>query len=175
MLIPHCIQDNHIPSASSLSEQGTSKDDPVEKIDQPEPATTETLHSSTPTATEGSELPEQSPAPQEDKNPKPKPEPKPEPKPKPIEPTSPSVTKHSEEPKLSAVRGPDDIMLPQMPGKFKTVGMVFYGRKSRVEILDCYLKVEDHSLPAVISIQAEQLHSVILSRTADCLMKSSSS
>ena len=152
-MLTHCIQDNHIPSASSLSEQGTSKDDPVEKIDQPEPATTETLHPSTPTATEDSELPEQSPAPQEDNNPKPKPEPKP--KPKPIEPTSPSDTTHPKEPKLSAVRGPDDIVLPQMPSKFKTVGMVFYGRKSRVEILDCYLKVEDHSLPAVISFQAE--------------------
>jgi hypothetical protein len=49
----------------------------------------------------------------------------------------------ADEPLLGAVRGPDTIVIPQIPKRFKTVGMVFYGRKSRVEILDCYLKVED--------------------------------
>jgi len=43
---------------------------------------------------------------------------------------------------LGEVRGPDTIVIPQIPKNFKTVGLVFYGRKSRVEILDCYLKVE---------------------------------
>jgi len=48
----------------------------------------------------------------------------------------------ADEPLLGEVRGPDTIVIPQIPKRFKTVGMVFYGRKSRVEILDCYLKVK---------------------------------
>ena len=31
--------------------------------------------------------------------------------------------------------------IPVIPENFHTVGLVFYGRRSRVEILDCYLKV----------------------------------
>ena len=31
--------------------------------------------------------------------------------------------------------------IPVIPKHFRTVGLVFYGRRSRVEILDCYLKV----------------------------------
>ncbi|KAL8789439.1 MAG: hypothetical protein Q9213_001196, partial [Squamulea squamosa] len=30
--------------------------------------------------------------------------------------------------------------IPPIPKHFRTVGLVFYGRRSRVEILDCYLK-----------------------------------
>ena len=41
---------------------------------------------------------------------------------------------------LVATRGPD-IDLPEIPKDFQTVAVVFYGRRSRVEILDCYLKV----------------------------------
>ena len=41
---------------------------------------------------------------------------------------------------LGSVRGPD-IAVPSIPFKFRTVGLIFYGRRSRVEILDCYLKV----------------------------------
>ena len=41
---------------------------------------------------------------------------------------------------LIATRGPD-IVLPEIPKDFQTVAVVFYGRRSRVEILDCYLKV----------------------------------
>ena len=41
---------------------------------------------------------------------------------------------------LVATRGPD-IVLPEIPKDFQTVAVVFYGRRSRVEILDCYLKV----------------------------------
>jgi hypothetical protein len=48
----------------------------------------------------------------------------------------------ADEPLLGEVRGPDTIVIPEIPKEFKTVGMVFYGRKSRVEILDCYLKVK---------------------------------
>lgn len=47
----------------------------------------------------------------------------------------------ADEPLLGVVRGPDTIVIPQIPPKFKTVALVFFGRKSRVEILDCYLKV----------------------------------
>ena len=46
------------------------------------------------------------------------------------------------EPLLGEVRGPDTIVIPHIPQRFKIVGMVFYGRKDRVEILDCYLKVK---------------------------------
>lgn len=48
----------------------------------------------------------------------------------------------ADEPLLGEVRGPDTIVVPQIPQNFTTVGMVFFGRKSRVEILDCYLKVQ---------------------------------
>jgi len=48
----------------------------------------------------------------------------------------------ADEPLLGEVRGPDTIVIPHIPQKFKTVGLVFFGRKSRVEILDCYLKVK---------------------------------
>lgn len=44
---------------------------------------------------------------------------------------------------LSAARGPE-ILVPEIPKTFQTVGVVFYGRRSRVEILDCYLKVIHH-------------------------------
>lgn len=45
-----------------------------------------------------------------------------------------------EEGMLGFARGPE-IVLPEIPKSFETVGVVFYGRRSRVEILDCYLKV----------------------------------
>ena len=45
-----------------------------------------------------------------------------------------------EEGLLGVARGPE-IIVPVIPKKFQTVGVVFYGRRSRVEILDCYLKV----------------------------------
>ena len=48
----------------------------------------------------------------------------------------------ADEPLLGEVRGPDTIVIPHIPQNFKTVGLVFFGRKSRVEILDCYLKVK---------------------------------
>ncbi len=41
---------------------------------------------------------------------------------------------------LGLVRGPK-IAVPEIPSSFKTIGLIFYGRRSRVEILDCYLKV----------------------------------
>ena len=41
---------------------------------------------------------------------------------------------------LGPARGPE-IQVPEIPKSFQTVGVVFYGRRSRVEILDCYLKV----------------------------------
>lgn len=46
---------------------------------------------------------------------------------------------------LGLVRGPK-IAVPEIPLSFKTVGLVFYGRRSRVEILDCYLKVRSSKL-----------------------------
>lgn len=45
-----------------------------------------------------------------------------------------------EEGMLGFARGPR-ILVPEIPKEFQTVGVVFYGRRSRVEILDCYLKV----------------------------------
>ena len=45
-----------------------------------------------------------------------------------------------EDPLLGTNRGPD-IHYPEIPKTFKTIAVVFYGRKTRVEILDCYLKV----------------------------------
>ena len=45
-----------------------------------------------------------------------------------------------EEGMLGFARGPR-IAVPEIPKEFQTVGVVFYGRRSRVEILDCYLKV----------------------------------
>lgn len=48
----------------------------------------------------------------------------------------------ADEPLLGQIRGPDTIVIPHIPQIFKTVGLVFFGRKSRVEILDCYLKVK---------------------------------
>ena len=41
---------------------------------------------------------------------------------------------------LVVTRGPH-IVLPEISKDFQTVAVVFYGRRSRVEILDCYLKV----------------------------------
>lgn len=41
---------------------------------------------------------------------------------------------------LGSARGPE-IIVPEISSDFETVGVVFYGRRSRVEILDCYLKV----------------------------------
>ncbi|KAL9057975.1 MAG: hypothetical protein Q9206_002113 [Seirophora lacunosa] len=40
---------------------------------------------------------------------------------------------------LSVARGPD-ILVPDIPQTFEVVAVVFYGRRSRVQILDCYLK-----------------------------------
>lgn len=40
--------------------------------------------------------------------------------------------------------------IPVFPERFQTVGLVFYGRRSRVEILDCYLKVLSLSSSAAI-------------------------
>ena len=45
-----------------------------------------------------------------------------------------------EEGMLGFARGPR-IVVPEIPEEFQTVGVVFFGRRSRVEILDCYLKV----------------------------------
>ncbi|KAL9043907.1 MAG: hypothetical protein Q9214_002920 [Letrouitia sp. 1 TL-2023] len=33
--------------------------------------------------------------------------------------------------------------IPTLPKEFRTVGLVFYGRRSRVEVLDCYLKQKE--------------------------------
>ena len=43
-------------------------------------------------------------------------------------------------PLLGNTRGSDTVV-PELPQDFKVVGLVFFGRRSRVEILDCYLKV----------------------------------
>lgn len=43
-------------------------------------------------------------------------------------------------PKLEHLQQPS-APIPVIPDKFRVVGLVFYGRRSRVEILDCYLKV----------------------------------
>ncbi|KAL8736559.1 MAG: hypothetical protein Q9181_002369 [Wetmoreana brouardii] len=40
---------------------------------------------------------------------------------------------------LSFARGPL-IQVPEIPNKFPIVGVVFYGRRNRVEILECYLR-----------------------------------
>ena len=55
-------------------------------------------------------------------------------------PSDPSDPEAPEEGLLGVARGPD-IIVPEIPENFQTVGVVFYGRRSRVEILDCYLKV----------------------------------
>lgn len=44
------------------------------------------------------------------------------------------------DPKLEHLRQPG-APVPVIPKDFRVVGLVFYGRRSRVEILDCYLKV----------------------------------
>lgn len=43
----------------------------------------------------------------------------------------------------SKLQHPQEVAkpIPAIPENFRTVGLVFYGRRSRVEILDCYLKV----------------------------------
>lgn len=43
-------------------------------------------------------------------------------------------------PKLGHLQQPN-APIPVIPQDFRVVGLVFYGRRSRVEILDCYLKV----------------------------------
>ena len=48
--------------------------------------------------------------------------------------------KEADDPLLGTSRGPD-IHVPDIPETFETIAVVFYGRKSRTEILDCYLKV----------------------------------
>lgn len=45
-----------------------------------------------------------------------------------------------EDPLLGTNRGPD-IHYPEIPKTFETIAVVFFGRRTRVEILDCYLKV----------------------------------
>ena len=45
---------------------------------------------------------------------------------------------------MGLVRGPK-ITVPDIPSAFKTIGLIFYGRRSRVEILNCYLKVRFES------------------------------
>lgn len=52
----------------------------------------------------------------------------------------PPPTTEPEEGFLSVARGPD-ILVPDIPQTFEVVAVVFYGRRSRVQILDCYLKV----------------------------------
>lgn len=44
-------------------------------------------------------------------------------------------------PSLSDVAGGSEISPPEVPKDFQTVGVVFYGRRSSVEILECYLRV----------------------------------
>ena len=46
----------------------------------------------------------------------------------------------SYKPTLGPQRGAE-ISVPNIPEDFRTVGLVFYGRRSRVSILDCYLRV----------------------------------
>ncbi|KAI4289861.1 MAG: hypothetical protein L6R35_000863 [Caloplaca aegaea] len=42
-------------------------------------------------------------------------------------------------PKLSPLSQPT-LPIPVIPESFRVVGLVFYGRRDRVEVLDCYLK-----------------------------------
>lgn len=44
-------------------------------------------------------------------------------------------------PRLLGVTREPEIFIPSVPKDFQTVGVVFYGRRSSVEILDCYLRV----------------------------------
>ncbi len=44
------------------------------------------------------------------------------------------------DPQLERLRQPS-APVPAIPKEFRVVGLVFYGRRSRVEVLDCYLKV----------------------------------
>jgi len=44
-------------------------------------------------------------------------------------------------PRLLGVAREPEIFIPALPKDFQTVGVVFYGRRSSVEILDCYLRV----------------------------------
>ncbi len=46
------------------------------------------------------------------------------------------------DPHLERLRQPS-APVPVIPQHFRVVGLVFYGRRSRVEVLDCYLKVRD--------------------------------
>ena len=48
--------------------------------------------------------------------------------------------READDPLLGTNRGPD-IHVPEIPETFETIAVVFYGRKTRTEILDCYLKV----------------------------------
>ena len=50
------------------------------------------------------------------------------------------VTRPLYAPRLGHSRDPVGP-IPAIPTEFRTVGLVFYGRRSRVEVLDCYLKV----------------------------------
>jgi hypothetical protein len=54
---------------------------------------------------------------------------------------NPSPPLAADEPLLAEARGQDTIVISETPEKIKAVGMVFYHRKSQVEILDRYLKV----------------------------------
>lgn len=50
------------------------------------------------------------------------------------------------DPLLGKNHGPE-IHYPKIPEKFEVIAVVFYGRRTRVEILDCYLKVRSlHTL-----------------------------
>ena len=81
------------------------------------------------------------------RDPEPSPPAPSEPEPAPSEPdASPPAPSKPDVPMLGNLRGPDNIIIPQIPKNFKTVGMVFFGRKSKVEILDCYLKVTSTTL-----------------------------
>lgn len=54
---------------------------------------------------------------------------------------NPSPPLAADEPLLAEARGQDTIVISETREKIKAVGMVFYHRKSQVEILDRYLKV----------------------------------
>ena len=62
--------------------------------------------------------------------------------------------------------------IPTIPKHFRTVGLVFYGRRSRVEVLDCYLKVLLASLNrGSIVCDLTNRRSKISKKTGACLMR----
>ena len=63
---------------------------------------------------------------------------------------------------------PRQILIPTIPQKFPVKALVFYGRRSRVSILDCYLRVRI-PIPILVMQELTQYYdSKIWSRMVEC-------